>query len=32
MDANLADFEVDVHTDPLDNVPGDLSGDLRRAP
>ncbi len=32
MDANLADFVVDVHVDPLGNVPGDLTGDLRRVP
>jgi len=32
MDANLADFWVAVRVDPRDNVPGDLIGDLRRAP
>lgn len=32
MDANLADFYVAVRVDPLDNVPADLIGDLRRAP
>jgi len=32
MNANLADFYVAVRIDPLDNVPSDLLGDLRRAP
>ena len=30
MDANLADFVVEVHHDRLGTVPEDLSGDLRR--
>ena len=32
MDANLADFLVEVHVGPALNSPGDLSGDLRRVP
>ncbi len=32
MDANLADFLVEVHHDRLGTLPEDLSGDLRRAP
>ena len=32
INANLADFFVEVHVDPQENVPADLSGDLRRVP
>jgi Calx-beta domain len=32
MNANLADFFLEVHVDTQENVPADLSGDLRRVP